>query len=267
MDPLHLQLRTLDVDGIERTYWLTEGRPRAPAPLLVALHGIGETGHKLARRSGLAEACGDAGFNVVFPDGLERVWDDHGTGRRDGADDDRFFAAMVAWMEARGEIGEQPPFVVGVGNGACFAERLAREGVHPLAGVALVGGTARVASRQLTPHPVGPIPLLAILGNRAGRRSRRVGLRTRLALRHTGDHRQIPADELLADWTAVNEPADVELVRRPLRGRRNTGEWPRGEAGRRLATEVAEFAQALVEPSETGPAQRPEARPWHEMWP
>lgn len=240
-----LQLRTLDVAGIERTFWLVEGRPRSPAPLLVALHDSGSTGPKLARRSGLAQAGFTAGFNVVFPDALERVWDDHGTGRRDGADDDRFFTALLERLRSRGEIGAAPPFVVGAGNGACFAERMAREGVHELAGVALVGGTAREASRALTPHPVRPVPLLAVVGQRVG--DGRAGLRTRLALRHTGDHAQIDPATLIADWEPVNRAAGVPTVRRPPPSR--ASDWPRGESGRELSQAVLEFAAAAVQPN------------------
>jgi poly(3-hydroxybutyrate) depolymerase len=242
MTPVDLQIRTLDVDGIERTFWLCESRLRAPAPLIVALHGHGMTGPKLARASALADAASAAGFNIVFPDALERIWDDHGMGRRDRADDDKFFATLIDYLRRRGEIGDADPFLVGVENGACFAERLSREGVHALSGAALIAGTAREASRRLTPRPRRSLPLLIAVGARGGRD--RVGLRNRLALRSTKHHGQIDARTLLGDWQPINEAAGAPIVQRPLAGA--TRLWPRGASGRALVSEVVEFARSAV---------------------
>ena len=211
----HLQMRSIDVGGTERTFWLPDARPRGDTRLMMVFHDRGDTGLKLARRSGLAGVATAAGINIVFPDALERVWDDHGSGRRDGADDDLFFTTMVDHLRRRGEFGQTPPSLIGYGeNGAAFVERLAREGVHDLAGVVLRGGTAREASRQLTPVPIRPTPLILIDPPRAG--SRRPGLRTRLALNSVKGNALISADTLLADWRTVNDPARVRLETREL---------------------------------------------------
>jgi polyhydroxybutyrate depolymerase len=203
-------MRSIDVDGSERSFWLPDRRPRGDARLIIALHGRSETGLKLARRTGLYKDATAAGFNIVFPDALERVWDDHGAGRRDGADDDRFITVLLEHLHRRGEFDGQPPLVLGDNeNGACFAERLAREGVHRLGGVVLNGGTARQASRALTPQPVHPVPLLIANPPAAGRR--RPGLRTRLALADVRGNALIDVDTLLDDWRAVNDPAGVHI--------------------------------------------------------
>jgi poly(3-hydroxybutyrate) depolymerase len=217
MPPLdaHLQMRSFDVGGTERTFWIPDNRPRGDARLIIVFHDRGDTGLKLARRSGLHAPATDAGINIIFPDALERVWDDHGSGRRDGADDDLFFTTLVDYLRRRGEFGSQPPYLIGYGeNGAAFAERLAREGVHDLAGVILRGGTAREASRALTPVPIRPTPLILIDPPRAG--SRRPGLRTRLALNSVKGHGLISAETLMADWRIVNDPEGVRLETREL---------------------------------------------------
>jgi poly(3-hydroxybutyrate) depolymerase len=203
-----MQMRSIDVDGSERSFWIPDRRPRGEVRLIIALHGRGETGLKLARRSGLSAQATEAGMNIVFPDALERVWDDHGSGRRDGADDDLYFRTLLEHLRRRGEFGSQPPYLIGYGeNGAAFAERMAREGVHALAGVILHGGTAREASRELTPQPVEPVPLILSAPPKPG--SRRPGLRTRLALNDVRGHAMVSADEILADWHGVNDPAGV----------------------------------------------------------
>jgi poly(3-hydroxybutyrate) depolymerase len=206
-----LQMRSIDVDGTERSFWIPDRRPRGDSRLIIAFHDNGDTGLKLARRSGLPLQATGAGVNIVFPDALERVWDDHGSGRRDGANDDLYFTTLVDHLRRRGEFGDRPPALVGFGeNGAAFAERLAREGVHALAGVVLYGGTAREASRELTPVPVKPTRVILANPPKAG--SRRPGLRTRLALRSVAGHAMIGGDTLLADWREVNDPAGISTV-------------------------------------------------------
>ncbi|MBO0769764.1 MAG: hypothetical protein J2O48_13860 [Solirubrobacterales bacterium] len=199
LDP-ELQLRSLDVNGIERSYWIPDRRARgADVGVIFALHAEGETGPKLARRTELSHRAREAGFNIVFPDALERVWDDHGSGRRDRADDDHFIRALVDSLRRRNEFSGAGPFLVGYGeNGACFAERLAREGVHELSGALLIGGTAREASRALTPTPARPLPVELVDPPAPGPRKR--GLRVRLALKDSREHALVAAETIRADW-------------------------------------------------------------------
>jgi poly(3-hydroxybutyrate) depolymerase len=210
-----LQMRSFDVNGTERTFWIPDRRPRGPeARLVMAFHERSQTGRKLGRKSKLHDPATAAGFNIIYPDALERVWDDHGTGRRDGADDDIFYTLLLEHLRRRGEIGEEPPLLIGYGeNGGSFVERLAREGVHELAGAVLYGGTARAASRELTPAPVKPTRLIIANPPRAG--SRRPGLRARLALNNVEGNALIGVDMLLTDWQQVNDPAGVETVLEP----------------------------------------------------
>ena len=224
--PLELQFRTIDIDGIERTYWVPEDQPRAPAPLLIAFHGLGTTGRKLALWTGLAERGPAAGFATAFPDALGRVWDDHGTVRRDGGDDVAFLDTLITRLRNMGAAGDRPVFLVGLSNGAAFAERVARIAAVDVAGVALVAGTAREANRVQTPTPLRPAAMVTILGTadksfpfeggRSRSRFRReASLRVRLALADTSGHEVVAARTLLDDWAQVNgvagEPAVLRL--------------------------------------------------------
>jgi polyhydroxybutyrate depolymerase len=222
---LELQFRTIDIDGIERTYWVPSDQPRAPAPLLIAFHGLGMTGRKLALWTGLAERGPAAGFATAFPDALGRVWDDHGTVRRDGGDDIAFVDTLITRLRNTGAAGGRPVFLVGLSNGAAFAERVARTAAVDLAGVALVAGTAREASRTRTPAPLRPVALVAILGTAdksfpfEGGRSRskfrrQASLRVRLALADTSGHEVVAAQTLLDDWTQVNGVAGESAASR-----------------------------------------------------
>ncbi len=227
---MELQFRTIDIDGIERTYWVPSDQPRAPAPLLIAFHGLGMTGRKLALWTGLAERGPAAGFATAFPDALGRVWDDHGTVRRDGGDDIAFVDTLITRMRNTGAAGDRPVFIVGLSNGAAFAERVARTAAVDVAGVALVAGTAREASRARTPTPLRPVALVAILGTAdrsfpfEGGRSRsrfrrQASLRVRLALADTSGHEVVAAQTLLDDWTRVNGVASESAALRLDPGR------------------------------------------------
>lgn len=221
-----LQFRTIDIDGIERTYWIPDDQPRSPAPLLIAFHGLGMTGRRLALSTGLAQRGPAAGFATVFPDALGRVWDDHGTVRRDGGDDIAFVRTLITRLRNMGAAGDRHVFLVGLSNGAAFAERIARTGALEVSGVALIAGTAREASRGPIPQPSQSAPVVAILGTgdasfpfKGGRsRSkfrRQAGLRVRLALSDTSGHEVVGARTLMDDWASVNgvagEPAVEEL--------------------------------------------------------
>jgi len=164
-----------------------------------------------------------AGFAVVFPDALERVWDDHGCGRRDGADDAAFAARLIEHLRRKGAAGDRPAFLVGLSNGACFAERLARAALVDAGGIALICGTGRVASRKRVPAPLHATAVLAMLGTKdssmpyAGGASTswvrgRAHQRVRLGLLETSDHEAVGADTLTADWAAINGAAGTPAV-------------------------------------------------------
>jgi polyhydroxybutyrate depolymerase len=223
--PRELQFRTVDVDRIERTYWLPENQPRAPAPLLIAFHGLGMTGRNFALWTGLADRGPVAGFATVFPDALGRVWDDHGTARRDGGDDFAFVQTLTTRLRNMGACGDRPVFLVGLSNGAAFAERVARNAAVDVAGLALVAGTAREASHRKTPVPPRPTPVLAFLGTadrstpfeggRTRSRFRReANLRVRLALADTSGHEVVAAETLIDDWARANGVTGEPLTER-----------------------------------------------------
>ncbi|HKX10570.1 MAG TPA: hypothetical protein VJN67_20390, partial [Stellaceae bacterium] len=105
--------------------------------------------------------------------------------------------------------------LVGLSNGAFFAERLARHALLDLLAIALVSGTAREASHRLAPTPLRPCAVLMIAGTAdpnvpyAGGRAR--GLTGWMARRRissvlsSADGRDAVAAEALgAEWAGVN---------------------------------------------------------------
>ncbi|MGH7778180.1 MAG: hypothetical protein ACREPI_13545, partial [Candidatus Dormibacterales bacterium] len=106
-------------------------------------------------------------------------------------------------------------FLAGLSNGAFFAERLARHGLVPAAGIALVAGAARETSRRAKPRPVQAAAVLCIAGtdDRVARYEggRATGLMGRLARRRSGKillasggRDAVPVETLAADWADAN---------------------------------------------------------------
>ena len=220
-----MEPQTLDVGGVERVYWLAPASEPC-APLLVVLHGTGLDGPRMAAWTGIAERGPAAGFAAVFPDAVGRVRDDGVAGRSDGVDDAAFVAALINRLVAQGRARAGVIVLVGLSNGASFAERLARHGLVASAGVVLVCGTAREASRRQAERPVRPIAVLCLAGTAdpmlpwnggrgigplawMGRR------RARRLLLEPGRREAVAPEVLAADCAAVNGCAAAPAKERP----------------------------------------------------
>ncbi len=221
-----LHIRTVGVAGMERSYWSPTQQPRGEdVPLLIAVHGLGTTGRHIALGTKLAERAPKAGFHVVFPDALERCWDDHGCGRRDGGDDGLFMRTLVDHLRRRKEISPDLPVVMtGLEMGANFVERVARAGLLDCAGIALVSGSARVASRERVPEPRQSSALLMMHGDL---RNDRIGFRVHRTLNDTRGHELVPAQAVLSDWEQAD--ADTDATVQEIRYRGGRGGWPGGK--------------------------------------
>jgi polyhydroxybutyrate depolymerase len=216
--------RTITVAGVERTYWTAPERP-AGGRLLLAFHGLGISGPLLSDWTGLGERGPAAGFVTVFPDAVDEMWEDHGTGRLDHVDDPGFVAALVASLAESDRIDPRRVFLTGLSNGATFVERLVRTGAVRTAGFALVAGTARTASQVTTPIAAGPTAVLIIAGTGdrmvpyAGGVAEGVMAwvarrRVRHLLADPGGHGVVGVEELAAEWATVDGCASIPVVER-----------------------------------------------------
>lgn len=213
-----------------RTYWTPDSPAGSlvaplsdPPPLLIALHGLSSSGSRLAWWSGLGDRGPLTGFRCIFPDALGTVWDDHGCGRVDGADDPAFIVALIDHLAQTGQADPRRVVLTGVSSGGTFAERLVRAGAVNADGLALVTGTARVASRDHTPLAAANIDVLLIAGTGdpilpyeggAGR-----GPVGRAAVKNVGDalldgsgHDSVAPEQLMADWVAASGCRTPPLV-------------------------------------------------------
>jgi polyhydroxybutyrate depolymerase len=230
--PTYKDRSTLDVKGMTRTYWVapdlstTPGADASvdrPRPLLLAFHGLTSSGSRMAWWTGLGPRGPQAGFLSVFPDALDTMWDDHGRGRRDGADDIAFVAALIDDLVRTKGADPDRVFLTGISTGATFLERVARSGAARVNGIALITGTARVASTAGTPISARSTPVLIMAGTAdpmtpyAGGLPRgpmgRAELRTvRKTLLDPSGHESVAPEALAAEWATINNCAPVPLV-------------------------------------------------------
>ena len=157
--------------SLKRTYRLHVPPPReggGPMPLVIALHGGGGSGRRMEAltRGGLNRLADREGFVVVYPDGVERHWNDgrkkvRYRAHRDGIDDVGFLTALMDRLFRELPIDAKRVYVAGMSNGAVMAYRLACELSGRIAAIAAVAGAMPAA---LAAHcaPASPVSVLAI---------------------------------------------------------------------------------------------------------
>jgi polyhydroxybutyrate depolymerase len=175
-----------------------------PLPLVIALHGAGGNGRFMERYTGLTRVADRAGFAVMYPDAVGKLWQYSVVGE-DGADDVSVIRALLDRLEQVACVDAHRVYATGVSNGGGMAARLACNLSDRLAAVAPVaGGYAKLPACQ----PGRPLSVLEIHG--------------------TAD-RSVPYDgvppggagsvaRLLAQWGALDKcPGPVRRSRATLR--------------------------------------------------
>ena len=156
--------RSLQVGGVARTY-LVHVPPRAPAsggyPIVLLLHGAGGSGRRIAAHTGMDRIADREGFIAVYPDGLERRWND---GRRglSAADDVAFIRSLLDTLRRQYRVDSTRIFASGISNGAMLAHRLACDLPGVFAAIAPVAGAMPAAIAERCRQP--KVSMIAIQG-------------------------------------------------------------------------------------------------------
>ena len=139
-------------------------------PLLIVLHGGGGTGRNMVKLTlgGFDEISEKKGFVVVYPDGIEKHWNDgrksEETGYRahkDNIDDVGFISSLIDNLINKMNIDPKRVYVTGMSNGAIMTYRLACELSGKIAAAAPVAGNI---PQNILKHcvPSKPVSILAI---------------------------------------------------------------------------------------------------------
>lgn len=136
--------------GLERTYRLhipPSYDKNKFMPLLIVLHGGGGTGERMEKltQGGFNKLSDKEGFLVVYPDGIEKNWND---GRenvkyrahREKIDDVGFISSLIEHLAVEHRIDKKRVYVTGISNGAMMSFRLGCELSEKIAAIAPVAG-------------------------------------------------------------------------------------------------------------------------------
>lgn len=159
--------RTMDVDGLRRSYLLhlpPSRRPDRPLPLLFVFHAAGGDAAGTASHTGLTPAAGERGYAVVYPEGVQRRWND-GRGSRATRDDVGFIRRLLDSLRTELDLDPRRVYATGISNGAGLAFRLACELPGTFAAIAPVaGGLAAALGERCA--AAAPVSLVMFQGTR-----------------------------------------------------------------------------------------------------
>lgn len=164
--------KTITVEGRARTYLLNlppgyYKSDSAVFSLVIGLHGTGGRASQFERDYGLTEKANDAGFIVVYPEGVQsngllgvRTWNagkccDYA--RDNNVNDVLFMRELIDLLTATYRIDARKVYVTGMSNGGMMAYRLACEMPDKIAAIAAVSSTLIVAGPC---RPSNPVPIL-----------------------------------------------------------------------------------------------------------
>jgi polyhydroxybutyrate depolymerase len=154
-------------DGLQRTYKLhiPPSLPENFSPALIfVLHGGGGTGDGMERSltlGGFNTLSDENNFIVVYPNGIERNWNDGRKNTSDPAhqqniDDVGFFNALIENLTNEFNIDPNRIYFTGISNGAMMSYRLALELPEKIAAIAPVAGAMPI---DILPEQPLSIPL------------------------------------------------------------------------------------------------------------
>ncbi len=167
----------LIVNGTQRSYLLySPASQPQPLPLLLVFHGGGGRAPGMARHTGFTRVAEREGFLVVYPEGLDRRWND---GRGSGAshDDVGFIRSLLDTLRREFGLDQRRIYATGISNGAIFSYRLACELPGVFAAIAPVASAmpADLASRCTQTMPLSVVafqgtadPLMEYAGGEVG---------------------------------------------------------------------------------------------------
>ena len=151
----NLDKETILVGGVTRSYLIhLPPERRAGMPLILALHGAGGTAEGMVRLTrGKFDSLADRfGICVVYPDGINRGWNDGRTDRalagRTSVDDMGFLERLIRHLVRYDGVDSLKVCIAGMSNGGMMALRF---GCSSSIGVRLVAAVAATMPVEVFP--------------------------------------------------------------------------------------------------------------------
>ncbi len=158
---------SIEVDGVARTYRLfvpTTLDRTEPAPLVMVLHGGGNSVQSMVETTGFDQAASAGDFIAVYPEATGQAWNAGfccGSAPERGVDDVGFLNQLLDQLVAEGSVDPGRVFVTGVSNGAMLAYRYACEEAERVQAIASVAGSVTVEDCR----PSRPVSVLELRGS------------------------------------------------------------------------------------------------------
>jgi polyhydroxybutyrate depolymerase len=157
---------TIVHDGLVRSYIL-HVPPSFTAtdtlPLVFCLHGLNQTAGRIAQVSGFDTIADRERFIVVYPTGVDTIWNTFSNPYHSGADDAGFISALIDTLYRDYHINLNRVYATGMSNGGFMSYKLACELSERIAAIAPLSGALTDSMRYYS-HPSRPMPVLHIHG-------------------------------------------------------------------------------------------------------
>lgn len=206
------EMSSVKVGDIERYYLprVSEKCLKQPCPLVFVFHGGMGTAEQIEKHSGFTAIAEKEGFIVVYPNGLNKQWNDGRKGQNDNVDDMAFFDKLLEDIKSKYKIDEKKIFSTGMSNGGLFSFRLACERSKVFAAVAPVAANHSVGVVDKC-SPDQPVSVLNIVGTedkavpyKGGTISVLLGIRKRGQV--------LSSDESIKTWVKLNSCKDLPQI-------------------------------------------------------
>ncbi len=188
-------------DGISRSWivYLPQNYNTGDSfPLLLALHGLTQTGQTIMGFSGFNSIADTANFIVVYPDGVGNAWN-VGFSGGSTADDVGFISALIDTLHQTYNIDLNRVYLTGFSNGGFLSYRLACELGNRIAAIAPVAGTMTDGAYNLC-SPERQMPVLHIHGTND------------FVVSYNGGFGNKSVDQVLGFWNNYNNCPGIPLV-------------------------------------------------------
>lgn len=160
-------------ENLERTYtvYIPASVSSRNAPLIIALHGSGNSSQDMMNRSEFHLLAEEKGFIVVFPNAYKHIWNDgrkydQSPSHRNKVDDVGFLMKLTDLMIEDYSVDASRVYIAGFSNGGMMAHRMAVEHSDKFAAFAAVASAMPLEVSQGSPQD--PLSMLAINGTADG---------------------------------------------------------------------------------------------------
>jgi len=183
-------------------------------PLVIALHGGGGKPKQLEKYSKLSRLSERSiTFIAVYPEGMEKHWNDGRQNVNAGIDDVQFLKQLVSHLKKtlRLRIDDKKIIIIGMSNGGLMAMRMACEQPKWLFGVGVVAASMTTDLASTCAKTAKPLAMVFVFGDQDtaflsdGRQ-----VKPFKASQQLGSHIGIAGTIKL--WREINQCADAEVM-------------------------------------------------------